>query len=506
MKKLSLALLSGIIITGCISDLNFNPNTDLTYKGHWAAPIINTRLSLGNLVANQDLATADADGLVHIIYREDSVFQQSVYDYTTVPVQDPISTPFSVGSPPISINTNLGTFGGAKMKAISLESGKLFWSVTSPVSDTIEIQLTLLNTTLNGQSAIFTIQAEGIGVTTGEINLGTLSLDLTQGSPAYNNLGFQLEMTQSGNAPNGTQLDIMLEYEDLRIAEAVGFFGERKINFPSGNLKTNLGLLENISTGLYLANPKVKIITRSNIGLPLEIEPSMIGVGKDGNFVDLGLNPLQFTGSTTIGNFVYDTLSISTSNSNIDEFIAAVPKEIIYSGSVKTNPAGEPQTDNFITSDGLLNVGLEIDLPLELKTKDLTIQNTIYNIDFGVEDGDVDFVEEMSLGFRVENGFPLEADLHIYFQDSIGTIIDSAFIAMFDAAQVDANGNVVTPAKSDRFLTFTNSQISNILKSDDIRIKVVLNTSNGGSQIVRLLTSNYIDLIIGARVKLNYNL
>ena len=507
MKKFTLlAILLAGILTSCLKDLNFDPDTNFTYKGYWVAPVINTRLNLGDLVVKDSLVTADENGLVHIIYRNDSVFQQSVYDYTEVPTQEPITTQFSVGTPPVSINSQLGTFGGAKMKSISLESGTLFWSVTSSVSDTIKLALELDNTTLNGMPAIFEIQANTIGQTTGEINISSLELDLSQGTLGYNNLGFTLQITDAGNAPNGTQLDIVLEYENLRITEAIGYFGERKINFPSGNINPNLSLLDNISSGLYLANPQVKIITKSNIGLPLEISPNLLGVSKEGSVVDLGLSPLNFTGSTTIGNYAYDTLIISTANSNLDDFIAAVPSQIVYSGSVQTNPAGEPQNDNFITQDGTLNIGLEIDLPLELKTKDLVIEQTIYNIDFGVDEEDVDFINELSLGFRVDNGFPLDADLHVYFLDSAGAVLDSTYLAIFDAAQVDQNGIVVNSAKSERYLQFTQGQIHNIIRSDDVRIKIVLNTSNNGNQIVSLLTDYYIDLIIGARAKLNYNL
>ena len=150
-----------------------------------------------------------------------------------------------------------------------------------------------------------------------------------------------------------------------------------------------------------------------------------------------------------------------------------------------------------------MNIGMEIDLPLELKTKDLTIEQTIYNIDFGVEEGNEDFVEELTLGFKVENGFPLDADIYAFFQDSTGAILDSAVLEIFDAAQVNGDGQVIAPAQSERFLTFSQAQIDNILASDDIRIRVVLNTSNGGNQVVKMLTDYYIDLIVGVRVKLD---
>lgn len=506
MKKI--ILFSAIIATtlsGCLGDLNLDPDQSMRYPGNWAAPLIHTRLNLGNLVDKDSLVTSDPDGLIHIIYREDSLFSQSVFEYTKVPEQDPVNVDFAVGNPTINVNTNLGTFGGAKMKVVTVSSGKLNWQTSTASATTIEVYVKLLNTLLNGQVAVFNIQAAP-GQSSGVIDIAGLNFDLTQGNPAYNNLGFEIGLINAGGAPNGTQVDLTLQFEDLAIGQALGYFGNRKIVLPSGVIPTNLSILSNISGGLYLANPKIKLFTRSNIGLQLNLSPDIVGVSESGKSVDLALQPFFFTGSSVLGTYHTDTFEINTTNSQIDEFIANVPANLIYSGDVVINPNGETTNDNFVTNNGEVVVGLEVDLPLELKTKNLTIEQTIYDLDFGVEDGDVAFVEQLSLGFRVENGFPLQADLYFYFQDSTGAILDSAFIALFDAAQVDALGNVTVPAKGDRYLDFDNTEIKNILKSDDIRIKVVLNTINGGTQIVRLITDYYIDFILGIKVKMNYKL
>ncbi len=482
-----------------------NPDDSFKYSGNWAVPLIHTRLNLGNLVNKDSMVSSDPDGLIHIIYREDSLFSQSVYEYTKIPEQDPVNTTFTVGNPSISISTNLGTFGGAKMKNITVSSGKLAWQTSTASITAIEIYVKLLNTTLADNVATFNIIASP-GQNSGVIDIAGLHFDLTQGNPAYNNLGFEIGLVNAGSAPNGTPVDLELKFQDMAIGQAVGYFGNRKMNLPSGMVPTNLSILSNLSGGLYLANPQIKIFTRSNIGLPLKLSPDIIGVNEKGNVVDLALLPYNFTGALSLGAYKIDTFEINVQNSQIDDFIANVPSNIIFSGEVILNPNGEPGYDNFITNDGKLLVGLEVDLPLELKTENLTIEQTIYNLDFGVEQDEIDFVEELSLGFRVENGFPLDSDLHFYFQDSTGTVIDSSYIAIFDAATVDGAGNVISPAKGDRYLVFTKNTIKNILKTDDIRIKVVLNTSNGGQQVVRLLTDYYIDFIIGVKVKMNYNL
>lgn len=504
-NKLLLLAFVALTLSSCLSDLNLNPDTDFRYTGNVAAPIVHARLNLGNLVLQDSLTYADPDGLVHIIYREDSLFSQNVYDYTRVPDQDPTETEITVGNPDISIITNLGTFGGAKMKSITVNTGRLEWETTNPANDTVQIRVKLLYTDLNGQPANFMVKAAP-GTSSGTIFLWGLNFDLTQGTLPYNNLGFELGIVDTTVVPNGTKIDLSLQFKNFGIESAIGYFGDREIDIPSNVIPFNLSVLDNLSGGLYLADPQIKLFTRSNIGLPVEIAPELIGVNANGKSVDLALQPFQFSGPSILGNYNQDTVEINNGNSQISNFIANVPSSIIYYGNVKLNPAGETQVDNFITSDGELTVGLEVDLPLILRTKNLTIEQTIYNIDLGVKEGEEDLVKSLSLGFRVENAFPLEADLHFYFQDSTGTVLDSAFVSMFDAANIDQNGIVISPAKSDRYLHFTEENIKTILKSDDIRIKVVLATSNGGNDNVRLLTDYYFDVIVGVKAKLNANL
>ncbi len=506
MKRTTLLLLSLVVVLcSCIKDLNLDPDFSIKYPGNWALPIVHVKMDLGDFVVEDSLFSTDPSGLVHIIYKQDSLFSQNVYDYTKVPKQDPLGTDFSTGSPDINISTNLGTFGGAKMDTISLSSGLLSWKAINDSAYMITLNVKIKNSSLNGAELDFNLIAAANSTSTGTIDVSNLLLDLTQGTPAYNNIGFEVSEVNDGGAPSGTTINLELEFENLAIKRASGFFGERNIELPSGKFDADLGALSNFAQGLYLANPQVKIFTKSNIGLPLKISADLLSIGKKGNSVDLELAPFNFSGSKQRGTYAYDTILINNGNSSISNFIANIPESFIYSGMVEINPDGELDP-NFVTENGELLVGMEVDLPLELSTKDLTIEQHIYDIDFGVDDSEYDFVERLTLGFRVENGFPLDADMNIYFLDTSGTLLDSAIFNIFDAADVDINGNVTNSSKKDVYYDFEGESIKNILKSEEIFIKIVLNTSNNGNQTVRLLTTNYIDLIIGANAKMNYEL
>jgi hypothetical protein len=502
-------LFIALLLSGCINDLNLDPDTSFNYQGTLQAPLIHTRLNLGNLVDEDSLVSADPDGLVRIVFRQDTVVAQSADEYISLPNQNQEETTFIVGNAAITIKSSLDMLGDTKLKSAQIGNGLLNWHTEmadSTITDSVILGLTLLDATINGSPAAFDVKATGLGQTSGSIDVSGLLMDFTQGSPAYNNIGFEITMKNAGSAPVGTAIDIILEYNGLQFSEAQGYFGQRQINLPGGSFNTDLSILNNLSDGLFLANPQINLITTSTIGVPVLINVDMIGIGRNGSAVDLNLDSLLFAGPAMPGEVYTDTFYVTTANSNIDNFIAAIPEQINYSGYVKTNPNGETSTDNFVSTAGETVLGMEIELPLELSTTNLTIEETIFDLDFGVEDGDIDFVEELTLGFRVVNGFPLDADVYFYFQDSTGTVLDSNSIKLFDAAQIDATGNVITPATGDRYLEFNRDQIRNILRSDQIRFRIVLNTPNGGSQIVRLLTSYYVDLIVGARVKLNYNL
>jgi len=494
---------TAVLLGSCVKDLNTKPDTNLIIESEWAFPLAKTSLNLQNIINNNDLISADPDGLIRLIFKQDSIFTQSVYDYTRIPDQAPIETQLSVGMPAINIDQNLAAFGGAKFKTLGLQTGNLQWQTENPVTQDIEIQILLKNTTVGGQPATFTLLSEP-GQSQGIISLNNLSIDLTQGNPAYNNLGFEFIIINNNGAPNGTVLNLKITLTDLIVEEAIGFFGAHSLLLPSGRIETSLGALSNIVEGFYLANPSVKLITTSNLGLPITINTEISGVSKSGSIENLNLNPFVFQGANQPGNMYQFDYIIDPTTSNISKFISNVPKELIYSGTVKLNPTGDNGQNNFATNDGFLSIGIEAELPLELSTNNLILQQTLYNLNLGIENEQSDAIESLSLGFKIENGFPLDADLHIMMLDSLGTEIDSLFIAIFDAAQVNTNGNVVSPAKTIRYLELNRQNIDNLLATKNLRVKVVLNTT--GTGVVRILSDYYLDLAIGTRIKLNYAL
>lgn len=76
--------LAFLVLSACTSDLNLKPDTTFSYGGNWAAPIVHARLNLADLV-NDSTIVADNEGLIHILYSNDSIYAFDAKEFTKVP-------------------------------------------------------------------------------------------------------------------------------------------------------------------------------------------------------------------------------------------------------------------------------------------------------------------------------------------------------------------------------------------------------------------------------------
>lgn len=502
-----LLLCSLSFLLSCTDKLDFENLDDFQYKGEWTVPVFNANLNLENVLINDSTFTVDSDGGLRIIFDDDSLFSQTTADLAKVPDQDPQSFSLNSDSHPLIISTELGVLAGAKLKNVTVLEGGIDWKFVNSDNYPATVELKITNATLNGDTARFVLQSNGIGENTGTFDIATLDFDFTQGSSGYNFLEYKMQILNNGGAPNGTKYDLEVQIKDVVVEDAIGYFGNRTINIPSGSINLPITGFENFLNGLYLEDPTINIIAMGNVGLPLELRPKLDGSNTINNIVSLGLTPQNYFGPSSPGDWDTSTIIINKTTSNIIDFIANVPKNIIYSGELELNPTGETGIDNFVTHDGVIKVGMHMDLPLELKAKDMILEQWIYDFDLGVEEDEVNLIEKLDLYFKVENGFPFDSDLELLFVDSLANIsLDSVSVDLFNSAVVDAQGKVVESTVSRPSLKLTDANIENLIKANKLRIRVRLNSYNNGSQVVKLYNDYAINIKLGIGVKLKVDL
>lgn len=504
-RKFPFLAASLLALMGCVPELDLDKYNDgLTYQGEWGIPLVNASVNLEDVLVNDTLFTVDPDGGLRIIYESDSLAGFSIDDFAEVPSQDPFTTAVPLDVPSLSVSTSLGTLGGAKFKQIRIRDGVLFFEVNNPLSSNVELRVTINNADIGGQTFQIDITATP-GVSSSSTSVAGLDIDLTNNNSTVNYLSFDIAVINNGGASPGETVDLTMRYEDLLFGRAVGYFGQRSVNIPAGTFQLGVEAFENFLEGLYLDNPTIELSLVSNVGLPLGLSVDMDGINSSGTLESLDLDPISINGPSTIGQYDTTKVVIDNMTSNIVDFIANVPNTVLYSGQGIMNPQGETGVDNFITADGEMELGLRIDLPLELRTQDLIFQQRL-NIDGWSGNQEQEYVKEMTIKFEVENEFPFDADMKLVFFNSSGIKTDSISLDLFDAAPVDGNGRSTGYRTTFDEVTLTDVQIERLMNSTDLNMIITMNTTNGGTTTVKLYEDYDIRVKIGADVKLDYDL
>jgi len=491
-------------LQSCLNKVDVNNVNDLEYRAEWAVPLVQAKLELKDLVANDSNFVVDPDNGIRIVYQEDSIAGIALADLIEIPDQDPELLSLHSGTPPVIQDVDLESLGGVELKYMSAKSGKLAWKVENSVNFPVSFEVAITNATVNGDTAIFFIDAIAGGVTNGFVDISGLFFDLTTGVYGFNNLTYRIIITDDGGAPVGSQYDISVQLTELEVNQAIGYFGERSIPLPSKILESKIGSFENILSGIRIENPLIELSINGNIGIPIDFEPDFDGVNKLGFVTALEIPNISYVGPTAVGSWTNSDYSINKDNSNIVDFIASLPNDISFAGNVLINPNGKTGHDNFVNLDGEIKVGMNIEIPLEFKVKNLILEQWLYDVDWGVEDDDQDLIEKLKLHFKVTNGFPFDANLKMVFYDKSSDLpTDSVNVNLLTSAVVDANGKVIEPTLSRSLIEFDNVNISNLLNSNKIRLLITLNSFNEGQDIVKLYTTDFINVAIGIQTKIN---
>jgi rRNA maturation endonuclease Nob1 len=157
-----------------------------------------------------------------------------------------------------------------------------------------------------------------------------------------------------------------------------------------------------------------------------------------------------------------------------------------YFGNVSLNPnlvdiVAEP---NIISSTSRIDADIEIEIPLEFTATNLTLKDTIDDIDID----DADKIMNAAIVITAENGYPLDVTIeNIQLTDESYIVIDEIKDnEVIDAASVytsGANIGIVNPEsiqKVSHEIKLTQTQIANLNLTKNIIINAVVSTQNGG--------------------------
>ncbi|MFY8109475.1 MAG: hypothetical protein ACOVO9_10805 [Bacteroidia bacterium] len=98
MNKFLLILGSFLLLLGaCKKDLNFNKFDELTLSPEYAVPLAIIDLEMNDLLKEDSNIVYDNTGLIHFVFKEDTIASFPVDSFVKLPVLDPISSRSSLG-------------------------------------------------------------------------------------------------------------------------------------------------------------------------------------------------------------------------------------------------------------------------------------------------------------------------------------------------------------------------------------------------------------------------
>ena len=295
------------------------------------------------------------------------------------------------------------------------------------------------------------------------------------------------------------QIQIDLGMQNLEFSYVEGYFGQIEQEIQQDEMDFDFSVLDEIAPNLYLETPNLRFTVDNAIGVPFKIDLDVIGVNENEN-ISLDGPSINAVGEvSTITNF-------TNSNSQLPDFIAISPSQILYSGSVLSNPSGNIGVLNSITNGSNIEIGFEMDLPLHLRLEDAIRTDTLV-LDFGDENEDTsgpEYVDSVILKLHTENEFPLDIDLMILFTDSLsGLVLDSLDVEMLDAAEVDEDGRTISANIYDSNIVLNSGQIDALFNSNRVLLNMKINSYDNQNTAVKLYTDYEFKIAVGAILELN---
>ncbi|MCH8496416.1 MAG: hypothetical protein LAT57_12405, partial [Balneolales bacterium] len=269
-------------------------------------------------------------------------------------------------------------------------------------------------------------------------------------------------------------LEANVEIENLTISRAFGNAvvktirlndepdtGDTSLDLFNDNVAqiTNIEDFEELSrriSNIQFFNPSLNLTYSSNIGVDADIYAAILGVNESGDHVMLtGRNnsDFQVSSSDTVGGFFNNgtlvppsdlvkfritaqddinsnvqqrTVSFSSENSNVDDFLSNLPTSIRFVGKALINPQSE---DGFLINPIDFSTTMGIDVPLNFATGDNPgVTRDTLDVDLSdlPKDGDdIQFTSARML-LNYTNNLPLELEVEMQFLDENYQLVTQA--------------------------------------------------------------------------------
>ncbi len=394
-----------------------------------------------------------------------------------------------------------------RLVELALQEARLEYEFSSTFSVDFLVEVDLPSTTIAGDPVHIEINANSSQ--SDVIDLSNCMIDLSSNAQnPYNQIPVNIALTMGAQNQwiefdSSSVVSFTYHLIDLEFDYARGWLGKQEAALGADTVTVADEFLDKISGTILFENPEISLLVNNNMGIPVSFEMDIQNILRDGSIVDLDADVLTIPYPLVIGESIVNTpVSINNQNANLSEFLSQIPAQIFFSGNTYLNyetPANEYVYTNFITHEGEVKLGLEIDLPLALSISNLQFVDTLETTLDAETLEDVEYIE---LSVVTENGIPFEMDCVLELYNDIQQArLDSIEIDLLDPAAVDNSGKVIEPNRKVTKFVLDKNRIDNLAQTNFIRILAKVNTANDGADISQFYSDYTFDIQLGLLVR-----
>lgn len=237
--------------------------------------------------------------------------------------------------------------------------------------------------------------------------------------------------------------------------------------------------------GITFTDPIFSFVFENGFGFPLGIDfKDITAIGNEGQIVPLtgtatdeptvlAAPLLENIGTTETTNF-----ELNSSNSNIADLLSSQPRKVIMEVNASTNPVNGPDQYNFVDVSSLLDVSVQVDLPLIANINNLVAEEAV---DFN-NGADLEEAKRLMLRVITENELPLGGNIELQFQDAANNVVFTVTERpVFEAAPIASGDRTTEVATTSVDVEFLDADIRAIENATKIRVLVRLSTTDATS-------------------------
>lgn len=505
-----------------------------SWDTNWQLPLVEDTLTLEQI---EDQSIITVNGGVYELSIDRDLFSLKLSDMVKVPdTTVKHNYAINVGGSGITVNPGVSFVNNiqehdfniepAQLKAMWVKSGGIHVKVSSPIETATIFKVELPGVVKDGQiySQEFSVPAgsnTNLSSTTDYVDLTGYQIDLTgQYGTSYNKLQSKLTVKSdpSGSVVtvnNQDSLRFEFTMDNLKLDYARGYFGTQVF---SDTVTKHIDALAKIVDGTVDLDAADLNFTIDN-GFKVSARAKLISLkntNSQGNMVSLAhssigswinINPAYGSYNTYTSSVT--NLQFNGSNSNIEQFLEnlGADNEIAY--QIQVNPWGNVSGGwDEVYDSRPMNVHLTGNLPLNIGANNLTVVDTFsFSLN---QDYNATHVESGELIVDVDNAFPMQADLILYFLDANGNVL-----TQFTSDNTIASslyGQIVNGIQQKNSIvkfTCSAAQVEQLNSAKKVCVKAILNTpdpvSNLSSQ-VSIPENAFLKFKIRAKIAVKHNI